>query len=467
MKRFILPICSTILLLAGCGDDASKTQCDANEIMTDGACVCDASKGYYGETGACQLCNGTGKIVQENACVCEKTKHLVLNGNECVCDEANGYYNDNGECKLCEGTGKIIQGNACTCDETKHLVLSGNECVCDEANGYYNDNGECKLCEGTGKIIQGNACTCDETKHLVLSGNECVCDAANGYYNDDGECKLCEGTDKIIQGNACTCDESKHLVLSGNECVCDEANHWKSNGSECVQCDGIIWGGNCVKTGDSISFGNYFLSNDTEKEPIEWRILDVDSDRQAILLLSKYIIDAQPYHETGNAITWKDSTLRTWLNDDFINAAFSTSEQTAILETHIKNSDASSNNETEETDDKIFVLSLPDVYGEDSKYKDGKWYFNSDADRKAMATKYVVVNKSLSAFDDQEQCTATNFKADKCSSTWWLRSKGKITAASVRYDGYVDLNGMGITNTAPLGIRPALYVKSDAVGIKE
>ncbi len=344
------------------------------------------------------------------------------------------------------------------CDAENHWMLSGNECVCDEAKGYTYENGECKLCEGTGKTIQGNACTCDAENHWVLSGNACVCD--EGYTNENGECKLCEGTGKIIQGNACTCDAENHWVLSGNACVCDEANHWKLNGNECVECDGVILSGNCVKKGDIFKFGEYFQSNDTEKEPIEWRILDIDSDRQALFLLSEYVLDSESFHITGGGVSWKDSSLREWLNGGFMNTAFSTNEQAAILETHLENPDTGTDG-SDDTNDKIFLLSLSDVYGEDSNYKDGKWYFDNNADRKAMATKYLVVNKGAYASYDETSCNETNFQVNKCSTAWWLRSKGKVMAASVRIDGSIALIISGSTNVSPLGIRPALYVSTE------
>ena len=152
------------------------------------------------------------------------------------------------------------------------------------------------------------------------------------------------------------------------------------------------------------------------------------------------------------------------LNQDFIHAAFNTSEQAAILTTHLENPDNPFNSIDggDDTDDKIFLLGLSDVYGEDSHYKDDKWYFNNNSDRKAMATKYAVVNRKVSAYnhDEQKWCNETNFQTNKCSSYWWLRSPGIYAnyAALVIGDGFVNYDGISVDGTV-VGVRPALYVQ--------
>ncbi|MBQ1926235.1 MAG: hypothetical protein II180_08970 [Proteobacteria bacterium] len=58
-----------------------------------------------------------------------------------------------------------------------------------------------------------------------------------------------------------------------------------------------------------------------------------------MLLLSKYVLDAKPCHTEKTAITWENSTLRTWLNDTFKTTAFTSSEQQQIALTHLENPD--------------------------------------------------------------------------------------------------------------------------------
>ena len=78
---------------------------------------------------------------------------------------------------------------------------------------------------------------------------------------------------------------------------------------------------NSLSVGDIIKFGNYFINDDTTKEPIEWRVLEVSNDKA--LLITKDAIDCKPYNYEMRNITWENCTLRQWLNNEFINQAFS------------------------------------------------------------------------------------------------------------------------------------------------
>lgn len=120
--------------------------------------------------------------------------------------------------------------------------------------------------------------------------------------------------------------------------------------------------------GNYVTFGTYpqtALGND--QTPIEWLVLARDG-RQA-LLISRYGLDAKPYNTKLSSTTWEKCTLRTWLNDTFLNKAFSLTEQTAILTTDVDNSKQqcySGWNPSRENDtkDKVFLLS----YAEANKY---------------------------------------------------------------------------------------------------
>lgn len=61
---------------------------------------------------------------------------------------------------------------------------------------------------------------------------------------------------------------------------------------------------------------NYYLY-----EPITWRILSVDKD--GIYIMAEKILDSQPYYTSASNIIWAESTLRTWLNTEFYDLAFS------------------------------------------------------------------------------------------------------------------------------------------------
>ena len=86
-------------------------------------------------------------------------------------------------------------------------------------------------------------------------------------------------------------------------------------------------------------FGQYPQATETP-EPLKWIVFDSDSPNDQMLLLSKYVLDAYDnssysdnpcYSKLAYAPkTWEENPLRRWLNDFFLKAAFSSSEQASI-----------------------------------------------------------------------------------------------------------------------------------------
>ena len=87
-----------------------------------------------------------------------------------------------------------------------------------------------------------------------------------------------------------------------------------------------------LKVGDIVQFGRYEQDNDLENgpEPIEWRVLEIKD--QAALLLSRSILDLKSYHYRDTETSWMNCTLRKWLNEDFVEAAFVPAEAERIIE---------------------------------------------------------------------------------------------------------------------------------------
>ena len=82
--------------------------------------------------------------------------------------------------------------------------------------------------------------------------------------------------------------------------------------------------------GETVYFGHY-LQNAQAPEDIEWVVLDTDGNNS--LLISKYALDCHAYKAEKDGASWKSADLRLWLNDTFLQAAFTPDEQSAILET--------------------------------------------------------------------------------------------------------------------------------------
>ena len=79
-----------------------------------------------------------------------------------------------------------------------------------------------------------------------------------------------------------------------------------------------------IKRGDILQFGKIG----------EWRILDIFDD--GILLFDEKCSEEKPFNENGKSCSWVESSLRKWLNDDYLKKNFSLEEIKYINNTTIK-----------------------------------------------------------------------------------------------------------------------------------
>jgi hypothetical protein len=184
-----------------------------------------------------------------------------------------------------------------------------------------------------------------------------------------------------------------------------------------------------------ITFGRYpQTASGTDRTPIEWLVLDESNNER--LLLSKHILDCKRYHRSLVATSWRDCDLRAWLNDTFLQTAFTDAEQRALR-------------------DEVFLLDAATVETLDRNT------------RRARGTEYAKLAKPdgcrLYVMDKNVDADYIH-EAGKTygCSWWWLRDQGRLknkgddatravfvgTRASIRHYARVDLAGYGV--------RPAL-----------
>ena len=196
-----------------------------------------------------------------------------------------------------------------------------------------------------------------------------------------------------------------------------------------------------AKAGDYVFFGAYEQDNNTSngKEDVEWLVLEVKDGKA--LVVSKYALDCKQYNTSNTDVTWETCTLRKWLNNDFINAAFSSYEKAMIPTVTVsadKNPDYSTN-PGNATQDQVFLLSITEA----------NKYFNSNGARQCEPTDYTVANGT--------------WESDSGFWCWWLRSPGyhQGRAAYVNGGGNVRESGddVFLGNTA---VRPASWINLDA-----
>lgn len=218
---------------------------------------------------------------------------------------------------------------------------------------------------------------------------------------------------------------------------------------------------NGVSTWDCVYFGTYW-QNDTNgdgvadqndaKEPIKWRVLQVDGDD--VFLMSDKNLDCQKYNNNEVDVTWETCTLRTWLYSNFYRKAFSTEEQNVIKVTTVENdkNEVYGTSGGKATEDKVYIPSIKEVTN--TKY--GFVNYNSrNVTRKAKNTAYT-----MNCYINQSNVSQYG--------VWWIRTPGANhqQAAIVDGSGYVfgdrSYSGLSVANE-DIGVRPVMHISLSAL----
>ncbi|MBO6014650.1 MAG: hypothetical protein J6P48_04195 [Oscillospiraceae bacterium] len=228
-----------------------------------------------------------------------------------------------------------------------------------------------------------------------------------------------------------------------------------------------------AKERDIVTFGTFEQDNkrETESEPIEWIVIGKEDD--SLTLLSLYVLVCGPYHEERSDITWEDSALRHWLNDEFISAAFSGDERNLLVLTTVpphgnpkypydfQNNPITPGNET---NDRVWILSeeeakaLPAsiLKAESTKYaKSGGFGLSSGG-----SYHFSLVDPTVGWWADNQGTMQREETYVDYSTNWWLRTPGDLqrkamyvsSAGKLMYEGYY-------VNMQQFGIRPVICVK--------
>ena len=206
---------------------------------------------------------------------------------------------------------------------------------------------------------------------------------------------------------------------------------------------------NKIKTanvGDIIVFGTYEQDNNTSngKENIEWLVLAKEDNK--ILVISDKALDCQEYNPSWSDVTWETCSLRQWLNNDFINDAFSDDEK-AMIPTVTVSADNNPEYDTDPgnaTQDQVFLLSIVEA----------RKYFASSESRMCVPTAYAISNGLY---------TSGRYSKDgEGTCLWWLRSPGdeQYRAADVFSDGIVASDGDNAREDEN-AVRPAMWITID------
>ena len=151
-----------------------------------------------------------------------------------------------------------------------------------------------------------------------------------------------------------------------------------------------------------------------------------------IFVVSNYALDCKRYNSVYTDVTWETCSIRKWLNDTFLNTAFSKEEQSKIqsVVVSVEKNPLYNTESGMETQDKVYLMSI-------SEYN-----------------QYNLSKCQSTAFANAQGC-----HIDGNSCQWWLRSPGSNSshAAIVNTDGSVSLGGYYVSNKVT-AVRPVMWI---------
>lgn len=170
--------------------------------------------------------------------------------------------------------------------------------------------------------------------------------------------------------------------------------------------------GPSLKVGDTVTMGNF------KNKDLEWVVLDVQ-DKKALVVtkanIGRYQFNAEnPDADPHGLTVWETSTLREFLNGDFLSKAFSADDAKKIAESDVVTGSVT-------TKDKVFILSK----------EDNEKYFADDAARADAENNWIFTRTPVN---------------DTTVHMWIVYGAGDISK-----------NG-GFEATAKGGIRPAMWI---------
>lgn len=184
----------------------------------------------------------------------------------------------------------------------------------------------------------------------------------------------------------------------------------------------------------TLEVGQFFEFGYYGNEDMVWQVVDIQDGKA--LIVCKNAVEAMAYNETGEAVTWEECSLRTWLNDEFYNVAFNDEERSHIALTNLSTSGSETYNTTggNDTSDYVFIPG----------YFDELWtYFSREADRPCIITVHATENYEQ---EDAMECI------------WWTRSPGEMQYQTM----YITPKG-AVKSTKYVekkyGVRPAMWIE--------
>lgn len=226
-----------------------------------------------------------------------------------------------------------------------------------------------------------------------------------------------------------------------------------------------------AQIGDIVPFGYYEQDNDevNGKESIEWYVLDASEEEMTLLAVN--ILDALAFSSEQKVVTWKDSEMRQWLNEEFYQTAFDSAEQADMLTTVVENDNG------EDTEDKVYLLShreflayfgvsadalekMPSV--EENEIQNLMNLERLDNRIFAEGTQKALANGLWSWTEDTTlgylKFQNVDYSSANGNSAWWLRTAEENSPSACTIAANGDVDSPQYVDSIE-GVRPVIRIK--------
>ena len=364
----------------------------------------------HGSVSNCK-CVDCGEILHnvEN-CVCVDCGTTYHNYNDfCTCTVCGNetHQVENCICKICKSS-VHTPNDDCLCSECGHFAHKvDNDCYCANCeeyfhiqNGLYCRHGD-KIYYGyypqtqiTDAVLFASICSltgiADNTPDIYNSGW-----SSYGYY-DEG-----------IKGEYAM---YKDVEVLGERFRAFYTKEYRPHAPELD-----TWDYHSTMDNVGVKLKTLYLFR---YEPIEWKILEEDDNK--MIIQSTSILDFQGYQDLSKAnyeklygaqsnynwqYNWKNSTLRSWLNDHFYNSSFDYYDKKLALNQNVNNESAGQEN----TKELVTLLNEEQV----------KQYLSSAKDREKTATQYALAQGYGMSNLDENSTISGDYQFEGC---WSLRT---------------------------------------------
>ncbi|MDD6036492.1 MAG: DUF6273 domain-containing protein [Lachnospiraceae bacterium] len=218
-------------------------------------------------------------------------------------------------------------------------------------------------------------------------------------------------------------------------------------------------------------------------EPVEWLVLEVKDGKA--FLLAKDSLDAEKFDENYDIQqrrnenfggehydyhpTWESCTLRTWLNSEFYNLAFTKKDKESVLLTEVKNTPNMYRGDDSGPDTMDYVYLLSDAeaikyFGEEWLRTCFVWDPPAKTEQLCTPTEVAFARGGYTELFSYGEVVAWHDPY----SHWWLRTTGGFEDGPVYMysNGFLMADGT-YGDRAYIGVRPCLWIDVETADVEK